>query len=87
MLIQPCVEKASYDDNLPEPALVLEALIKAMPALSKLSIQAPLPLTLLETLLLPDIEVFNRIELLVDISLVIQVRKQTPGASPAGNRC
>ena len=44
-----------------------------MPALSKLSIQAPLPLTLLETLLLPDLDVFNRIEMLVDISLVIQV--------------
>lgn len=73
LLVQPFVEKASYDDNLPEPSLVLEALLGAMPGLSKLSIQAPLPLTLLETLLLPESEEFNRIERLVDLALVIQV--------------
>ncbi|KAL7411703.1 hypothetical protein BDY24DRAFT_395766 [Mrakia frigida] len=75
LLVQPFVEKASYDDNLPEPSLVLEALLGAMPGLSKLSIQAPLPLTLLETLLLPESEEFNRIERLVDLALVIQTTR------------
>lgn len=73
LLVQPFVEKASYDDNLPEPSLVLENLLKTMPGLSRLSIQAPLPLTLLETLLLPESQEFNRIERLVDLALVIQV--------------
>lgn len=65
-------EKAALDDNLPEAGCVLQALIQRMPALRQLSLQGPIPSSIINALRDPLTRNILKIDSLQALSLVNQ---------------